>query len=183
MIETFNLDISLLCFESNFLERKIQGLKSLLEIMKNIKYNNVKFLSTQIINTIIEKNHLFEKIYGVNGHIELIKRSSDFIKYMINENLITSDQLDIIWASTKTGVTEAKLSIYKVLSEIGLNLKIDQLDFIISKVSEIPPNELIADEIELVYELSRFSLRASLKRAEISIGILSVRVKVSHLRF
>ena len=161
MIETFNLDISLLCFESNFLERKIQGLKSLLEIMKNIKYNNVKFLNTQIINTIIEKNHLFEKIYGVNGHIELIKRSSDFLKYMINENLITSDQLDIIWASTKTGVTEVKLSIYKVLSEIGLNLKIDQLDFIISKVSEIPPNELIADEIELVYELSRFSLRAS----------------------
>ena len=161
MIETFNLEISLLCFESNFLERKIQGLKSLLEIMKNIKYNNLKFLNIQIINTIIDKNELFEKIYGVKGHIELIKRSADFLKYMINENLIVSEQLDKIWAATKTGVTEAKLSIYKVLTEVGLSLKTDQLYFIITKISEIPPTELISDEIELVYELSKFSVRAS----------------------
>ena len=45
MIETFNLEISLMCFETDFLERKLQGIKSILDIIKQIKYGNTKFLT------------------------------------------------------------------------------------------------------------------------------------------
>lgn len=45
MIETFNLEVSLMCFETDFLERKLQGLKAILEVIKQIKYGNAKFLT------------------------------------------------------------------------------------------------------------------------------------------
>lgn len=45
MIETFNLEVSLMCFETDFLERKLQGIKSILDIIRQIKYGNTKFLT------------------------------------------------------------------------------------------------------------------------------------------
>lgn len=37
LIETITLDIALMCFKSDFLEKRIQGLKMLQEITKQIK--------------------------------------------------------------------------------------------------------------------------------------------------
>lgn len=89
----------------------------------------------------------------------MIQRSSDFLKHMINENAVEPDQLELVWSATQKGDKEAKLGVYKVLSDIALHFKAEHLDFIISKISEIPAPEIISEEIELVYELSRFSLR------------------------
>lgn len=89
----------------------------------------------------------------------MIQRSADFLKHMINENAVETDQFELVWSATQKGDKEAKLAVYKVLSDIALHFKADHLDFIITKISEIPVNEIISEEIELVYELSRFSLR------------------------
>ena len=45
MIETLNLEVSVMCFETDFLERKLQGIKAILDIIKSIKYGNTKFLT------------------------------------------------------------------------------------------------------------------------------------------
>lgn len=45
MVETFNLEVSLMCFETDFLERKLQGIKAILDIIRQIKYGNTKFLT------------------------------------------------------------------------------------------------------------------------------------------
>ena len=89
----------------------------------------------------------------------MIQRSADFLKHMINENAVEPDQLELVWSATQKGDKEAKLAVYKVLSDIALHFKAEHLDFIITKISEIPPNEIISEEIELVYELSRYTLR------------------------
>ena len=41
-IEDFALKITFLNFNSEFLERKVQGLKSLTEIFRNVKFSNYK---------------------------------------------------------------------------------------------------------------------------------------------
>ena len=89
----------------------------------------------------------------------MIQRSADFLKHMINENAVEPDQLELVWSATQKGDKEAKLAVYKVLSDIALHFKAEHLEFIITKISEIPVNEIISEEIELVYELSRYSLR------------------------
>lgn len=89
----------------------------------------------------------------------MIQRSAEFLKHMINESAVEPDQLELIWSATQKGDKEAKLAVYKVFTDIALHFKAEHLDFIITKISEIPANEIISEEIELVYELSRYSMR------------------------
>ena len=83
------------------------------------------------------------------------------MKYIVNENTLELSDLESIWNATKKGDTETKLSIIKLFSEISIYFKEEHLDFLVQKVSEIEPSEMIADEIEMVYELSRFSSKPS----------------------
>jgi len=161
MIENLSLEICSICFESNFLERKLQGLKSLLEIIKNLRFGSLKYITVDYLNKFILSHSIFDKIYGSKGHVQLMQRSADFLKYMINENILSTEELEIVWNATTKGDMETKLSIYKVLSEISLHFKNEHLDFLIKKISNIPPSDIIPDEIELVYELSRFCLKGS----------------------
>lgn len=46
LLETLNLEVCALCFDSNFLERKIQGLKSIMEMIKCLKLSNLKHTTT-----------------------------------------------------------------------------------------------------------------------------------------
>ena len=107
----------------------------------------------------IKKYEVFDKIYGKRGHVSMIQRSAEFFKHMINENAVEPDQLELVWSATQKGDKEAKLAVYKVLSDVALHFKAEHLDFIITKIGEIPPNEIINEELELVYELSRYTLR------------------------
>lgn len=52
MIETITLDIALMCFKSDFLEKRIQGLKMLQEITKQIKISkNIRHLTIEFMVT------------------------------------------------------------------------------------------------------------------------------------
>jgi len=80
---------------------------------------------------------------------------------MVSENVIGLPELESTWNATRKGDTETKLAIYKLFSNLSIHFKEDQIEFIIEKISEIEPSEMIPDEIELVYELSRFSSKSS----------------------
>ena len=49
MIENLTLNICSICFDSKFLERKLQGLKSLLEVVKITKFGHTKFVTTEYL--------------------------------------------------------------------------------------------------------------------------------------
>ena len=130
----------MLCFTSDFLERKLQGLKSIIEMTRNIRKHYYKvthmtleqmvvfhlkfFFTFFLINfflysllikgTWLNSNKIFEILYGVNSHNQLIQRSSDFLKFMINVDFLTKDNLELLWGSTLKGDSELKISIYKV---------------------------------------------------------------------
>jgi len=80
---------------------------------------------------------------------------------MVSENVIGLAELESAWNATRKGDTETKLAIYKLFSNLSIHFKEEQIEFIIEKISEIEPSEMIPDEIELVYELSRFSSKSS----------------------
>ena len=51
----FNLEITNLCYSSKILEKNIYGLKSLIEIIRNIKFKKYSFLSLEFIVKKIKK--------------------------------------------------------------------------------------------------------------------------------
>ena len=80
---------------------------------------------------------------------------------MASEDILEISELESVWNATTKGDTETKLSIYKLFSDVSIYFKEDHLSFLINKISEIEPSEMIVDEIELVYELSRFAAKPS----------------------
>ncbi len=75
---------------------------------------------------------------------------------MVSENVIGKSELESAWNSTRRDV-ETKLAIYKLYSDISLHFQDDHINYIVQKICESDPNEIITEEVELVYELSRFS--------------------------
>lgn len=57
---------------------------------------------------------------------------------------------------------DVKLSVYRILSDVCLHFKPFHLDCILAMISELAPHEIIEEEVELVYEFQRFSVRSTL---------------------
>ena len=106
-------------------------------------------------------NQVFDRIFGTKGHTQLIQRSSEFLRFIISEDSLSIDELEIIWSATRKGDTETKLATYRVLYDVAIHLQTPHLDYLIKKISEIPSEEAIPEEIELIYEMNRLSSRAS----------------------
>ena len=85
--------VALMCFNSDFLERKLQGLKQIQKILQDAKYaaGQQQHYSIDQLSAWVDQNHIFEKLYGAQGHIQLIQRSGDFLKFMINENMLSEE--------------------------------------------------------------------------------------------
>jgi len=78
---------------------------------------------------------------------------------MLHEDILGSEDFQNIWAGSTKGDMETKLAVYKVISDVSLHLKGIHLDFLITKISEIPPQDVIAEEIDLVFEMCKFSIK------------------------
>ena len=57
---------------------------------------------------------MFESIYTGQNSSYIVQRSSDFLKFMLDEKLVSLQQLEMIVKSAKKGEMEDKQAIYKV---------------------------------------------------------------------
>jgi len=103
----------------------------------------------------IQKNQIFDKIFGIKGHTQLIQRSSEFLRFLIGEGTLSTAELETVWSSTRKGDAETRLATYKVLSDIALHFHTTHLNYLIEKISEIAPEEIVPEEIDLAYELNK----------------------------
>ena len=79
---------------------------------------------------------------------------------MLTEDLLSVENLEMIWSGTCKGDQETKLSIYKVLQEVSQYLKNDHAEFILKKLTSMDSEELSTEDLELLYEIVRFSMKS-----------------------
>ena len=96
--------------------------------------SDIKFLTTPLLVEWINENKIFEQLYVQNTNSHLIQRSSEFLKFMLDEHLVTANQMEMVWASVERNETEQKLAVYKLLKDVSSSLSKEHLDFIIDKV-------------------------------------------------
>lgn len=49
------------------------------------------------------------------------------------------------------------MEIYKIISDIALNFRPEEIDMLVEKFASVPPDEFVEKEIECVFELSKYS--------------------------
>jgi ubiquitin carboxyl-terminal hydrolase 34 len=129
MIDKWDMQVALKCFNSDFLERKIQGLKAIQDLIKKTKdyqvsmqNSDIKFLTIQIMVEWLNENRIFETLYVNSSNSHLVQRSAEFFKFMLEEKLVTLNHIGMIWAGVNKGETEHKLAIYKLLKDAYASL-------------------------------------------------------------
>ncbi len=100
------------CFKSEALKKKLQGMNELKEILKSMNYGSSR--DSQIVSW-IKDNSIFEKVYIINSHVQLIKKSESFFRFMINENLLTLEELEKLLKMAH-GDYETRISIYSLFN-------------------------------------------------------------------
>jgi ubiquitin carboxyl-terminal hydrolase 34 len=78
--------------------------------------SDLKYLNVQLIVDWVNENRVFESIYTSQNNSYIVQRSSDFLKFMLDEKLVSMQQLEMIVKSAKKGEIEDKQAIYKVLA-------------------------------------------------------------------
>lgn len=51
----------------------------------------------------MKENKIFDKIYLVNSHVQLIKKSEEFFKYLINEDILEVNDLQTLYKMAQKG--------------------------------------------------------------------------------
>jgi len=78
---------------------------------------------------------------------------------MLDEHLVSTEHMEMVWASARRNETEQKLAVYKVLKDVNSSLSKEQLDFLVDRVCERDPAQLSKEEFELLGDLTRYHYR------------------------
>ena len=79
---------------------------------------------------------------------------------MLTEELLSVENLEMIWSGTVKGDPETKLSIYKVLQEVSQYLKNEHAEYLLKRLMDLDPSDLSAEDLDLVHEIARFSIKS-----------------------
>jgi hypothetical protein len=88
------------CLQSESLKRKLQGLNELKDVVKSLTYSSER---NKGIKAWIKEERLFEKIYISNSHVQLIKKSEEFFRYLINESILEVTDLERLYKIAQKG--------------------------------------------------------------------------------
>lgn len=72
--------------KSESLKRRLHGLAELKDILRVVKMAGVT--KTARIGQWLRDNRVFEKIYVEDKHVQLIKKSTEFFRFLINEGIL-----------------------------------------------------------------------------------------------
>mmetsp|Transcript_8203 Transcript_8203/g.16159 ORF Transcript_8203/g.16159 Transcript_8203/m.16159 type:complete len:2815 (-) Transcript_8203:1874-10318(-) len=159
-LDTFKLDFALKLMASQLLDKRIQGIKALGEVIRNSRfYPNMRLLkASTLAEKLIERNTL-ENIFGAQSHHELTQRSTDIIRLLATENLLNTTHLNLIWNASLT-FEETRMTVFKMLGEASTSLRPDQLIFLLEKLAAVPPAQCTKSEVNLIHEITRYPMRA-----------------------
>lgn len=84
--ELLKLEISLMCLKSSFLERRIQGIRDLNQIIRNLKMFNSKAFTAEVLVGWMRSNSVFDYLFDPKlTHLQILQRSADTIKLLLQE--------------------------------------------------------------------------------------------------
>ena len=121
-LEIFKLEMCKKCLESEFLERRIQGIRDLNTIIKNNTiFNHKQFEATFLVQWMTEHN-IFDIIWvSKRTHAQLVERSNDIWRLLLKEKLMTTEHLQMFWELTNT--PDYKSAVYKIVNECSFYLQ------------------------------------------------------------
>mmetsp|Transcript_7871 Transcript_7871/g.15214 ORF Transcript_7871/g.15214 Transcript_7871/m.15214 type:complete len:2832 (+) Transcript_7871:1305-9800(+) len=159
IMDDFIFKLAIKCFNSPYLDKRIQGLKSILNIVRTTRLQANSSSKALEVATVLADEGILLKAYGAKGHPQLIQRTAEIIRLLSSEMKLLPDMLEVIWQASDHFDEEKKVATYKILGEVANSFKPDILEFFVDKVIALPDNRLGKAELDLMFDLVKYPLR------------------------
>jgi hypothetical protein len=170
-LERLNLDITLMCLKSNFLERRIHGIKSLGEFLKGLKYSRGSKMTGDDMFEWLEKNKILELIFDLKDyHVQIIQRSKEILRFLIVEDKLSEKMLNLFWRGTEFD-DETRREIYKIIEECSSPMKEHHVKQFLNKFISEKNAKIIPEAVVCIYEMGKFS-KGDASENELAVGEL-----------
>lgn len=70
-----------------------------------------------------EKESIVSKIYNLDQHVQLIEKSSEILKFMLNQNSVNVEQIGALMKMIQRGNPDLKVCLTKLLKDISRALE------------------------------------------------------------
>ena len=149
--DEMTLAFAMKSLKTSIFDFRLKGIKDLNDIIEKIKDSKI---TLDKLTSLIKENKILNEIFGANYHSQLISRSNEIIKLLLQENALDENDMTLIWSCTKRGDLEAKLTILKLLSSIAENLQEKHIEMLLNSVLSNVDKKISNEEIEFVFKLS-----------------------------
>jgi hypothetical protein len=154
-IEILRLEVALLCLNSSYMERRIQGIRDLNQIIKNTRISSSRFTGQFLVEW-MQTHGVFEVLFDPKKtHLQLVQRCDEILKLLLQEDMLDEELLQLFWGLART---DLRLEVYKIISDCSFYFKQKHLDFLFHRIKhEVPAEKLGMEEFTCLSELGRYS--------------------------
>ena len=102
--EILRLELCIKSMRSNYLERRIQGIKDFNTIVKNnTLYSTSTTFSVEFLIDWMNEHDVFSTIWDPKKtHLQIVQRTTDIFKMLLKENKLDEPILKMFWSLTKS---------------------------------------------------------------------------------
>ena len=139
------------------LKKKIIGIRILGEICTQVYNGKTRFLHDKDHKAWLIDNKVFEEIYNIDSHDEVIQAGSDILKYLVKINVLSCDQLVTLISLIESGNAQQQKIISKTMSELTLRFSSAQTQVLLEELGKIRASMFNEDMIDIVADTSKYS--------------------------
>jgi len=173
ILESFELELSMKCLNSPYLEKRIYGISEIIEKITYAKnkdeedqkvargiytyqysiFKTAKWLNSAALLEWIDRQNLFEIIFGPRSHPQIVMRSAELIKFLYTNSRFTRDNIDVIWNSAAGKHEAEREALINLIQEVVSCFSPQDLQYFFSKLTSLPFPEIDSQILSLVKSL------------------------------
>ncbi|CAD8095799.1 unnamed protein product [Paramecium sonneborni] len=158
-LQKLSLEFVQICFNCNFLDKKIMGLKLLTDMLKQASTDKCP----QTILQWIETENIMETLFHHNTHLQLLERTKELIRlYLIIENAFTVKHLKMIWDLMQQNDNELRPIIFKLINEIAFQMRIQHVSYFLKQIQLLKEDQILIEHVQLLFEMNRYQTKNQL---------------------
>ena len=159
IVEHFELSMYTTLLKSNYLQRRIEGLKGINDTCRSVKISTSRSISEEELIDWLTKQNILDFILGAHIHQQIVQRSAPVLSLMFEKKLLKIQDLDKIWDLTKD--EQLRPDILKVIAEINLPIQSAELDYLGNKVISMAPTDICEEALDVIYEPTRCPVKTT----------------------
>jgi hypothetical protein len=137
------------------MERRIQGIRELTQIIKEHRTTTTRLTDAYLVDW-MQTHGVYDLLFDPKKtHLQLVQRSDEVLKLLLQEDRLSEDLLQLFWGLTKT---DLRIEVFKIISDCSFYFKQKHLDFLFDRIRlDTPVEKLGMEEFTCLSELGKYT--------------------------